>query len=229
MPRSGTSMVEQIIASHPSASGVGEFGFWSDAMRRHEAVLRQESPGEPLRRKLAAGYLRALGARHPDAPRVVDKTPFNADYLGLIHTVFPRARIIYLRRAPIDTCLSCYFQQFSTEMNFSLDLSDLAHYYREHARLMAHWRAVLPAGALLEVSYEELTADQEHWTRRMLDFLGLEWDERCLNFHKTERAVMTASFWQVRQEMYRRAGARWHNYRKFVGPLLGLKDLEVRR
>jgi len=226
MPRSGTSMLEQIIASHPSARGVGEFGFWSDAMRRHEAAMRQEFPGETLRRQLAAGYLRALSARCSDAPLVVDKTPFNTDYLGLIHAVFPRARIIYLRRSPIDTCLSCYFQQFSTEMNFCLDLSDLAHYYRQHVRLVAHWRELLPASTLLEVSYEELTADQEHWTRRILDFLGLDWDERCLDFHKTDRPVMTASFWQVRQEMYRRGGVRWHNYRKFARPLLELKDLD---
>jgi tetratricopeptide (TPR) repeat protein len=226
MPRSGTSMVEQIIASHPSVKGIGEFGFWSDALRRHESAIRHGFPGEPLRRKLAAAYLRALSARCPDTPLVVDKTPFNSDYLGLIHAVFPRARIIYLRRSPIDTCLSCYFQQFSTEMDFSMDLSDLAHYYRQHARLVAHWRDVLPVGTLLEVRYEELTADQERWTRRILDFLGLEWDERCLNFHKTDRAVMTASFWQVRQEMYRRAGARWHNYRKYIRPLLELKELD---
>jgi hypothetical protein len=226
MPRSGTSMVEQILASHPAVSGAGEFGFWSDAMRRHEGALRQEFPGEPLRTKLAAGYLRALGARCPEAPRVIDKTPFNANYLGPIHAIFPRARIIHMRRSPIDTCLSCYFQQFSAEISFAMDLSDLAHYYRQHARLMAHWHDVLPAGTLLDVSYEDLIADQESETRRILNFLGLEWDERCLSFHKTERAVMTASFWQVRQEIYRRSGGRWRNYRKFIEPLLALQDLE---
>jgi len=229
MPRSGTSMVEQIIASHPLARGAGEFGFWSDAIREHESAIRSELPGEPLRRKLAAGYLRALSARCPDAPRVVDKTPFNSDYLGLIHAVFPRARVIYVRRNPIDTCLSCYFQEFSTGMNFSMDLSDLAHYYRQHARLIAHWREVLPAGTMLEIRYEELTGDQEPSTRRILDFLGLEWDEHCLDFQKTESTVMTASFWQVRQEMQRRAGARWHVYRKFIRPLLELKDLDRAR
>ena len=226
MPRSGTSMVEQILASHPAVSGAGEFGYWSGAMRQHEGAIRQEFPGEPLRRKLAAGYLRALGARCSESTRVIDKTPFNADYLGLIHTVFPRARIIYLRRSPIDTCLSCYFQQFSTDMSFAMDLSDLAHYYREHARLVAHWHDVLPAGTLLDVSYEDLIADQEGGTRRILAFLGLDWDERCLNFHKTERAVMTASFWQVRQEIYRRSGGRWHNYKKYIGPLLSLNDVD---
>jgi tetratricopeptide (TPR) repeat protein len=225
MPRSGSSLVEQIVASHPAVRGAGEFGFWSDAMRRNESATRHEFVGEPLRRTLAAGYLRALQARCADAPRVVDKTPFNADYLGVIHAVFPNARLIYVRRNPIDTCLSCYFQQFSADIDFAMDLADLAHYRREHERLMAHWRGALPAGTLLDVSYEELTTAQENTTRRILDFLGLEWNERCLTFHETERAVMTASFWQVRQVMYRRTGARWHNYKEFVGPLLSLGDL----
>jgi tetratricopeptide (TPR) repeat protein len=225
MPRSGTSLVEQILASHPAARGAGEFGFWSDAIRRHESAIRHEFPGEPLRRILAADYLRALRARCPDATHVVDKTPFNSDYLGVIHTVFPQARILYVRRSPIDTCLSCYFQHFSVDLNFTMDLADLSHYYREHQRLLAHWRGALPPGTLLDVPYEELTADPEIWTRRMLDFLGLEWNERCLDFHNTERAVMTASFWQVRQQIYRRSGGRWHNYEKFVAPLLGLRNL----
>ena len=128
-----------------------------------------------------------------DASRVVDKAPVNSDYLGLIYSVFPNARVIYMQRDPIDTCLSCYFQQFSPALNFTLDLSDLAHYYREHQRMMAHWRAVLPPGSILDVPYAELVADQETWTRKILDFLGLEWDARCLDFHTTERLVITAS------------------------------------
>jgi len=226
MPRSGTSLIEQIIASHPAVKGGGEFGFWSSAIRRHESVIRREFPDESLRRTLAAAYSRALSARDPNAPRVVDKTPFNADYLGVIHTVFPRARMLYARRSPIDTCLSCYFQQFSADLDFTMDLTDLAHYYREHEHLMTHWRSVLPAGTLLEVGYEELTADPEPATRKMLDFLGLEWNESCLNFHRAERTVMTASFWQVRQEMYRRSGGRWRNYKAFIGPLLSLGDAD---
>jgi tetratricopeptide (TPR) repeat protein len=226
MPRSGTSLVEQIIASHPAVKGAGEFGFWSDAIRRHEKAIRHEFPGESLRRTLAAAYSRALCARYPDTPRVVDKTPFNSDYLGVIHAVFPKARMLYVRRSPIDTCLSCYFQQFSADLDFTMDLADLAHYYREHERLMAHWRSVLPAGTLLEVRYEELTADPEPPTRRILEFLGLEWNEHCLDFHRTERPVMTASFWQVRQEMYRRSGGRWRNYKGSIGPLLSLGDAD---
>jgi len=105
-----------------------------------------------------------------------------------------------------------------------MDLSDLAHYYREHQRLMAHWRTVLPSGGILDVPYEELIADQEAWTRKILDFLGLEWDARCLDFHETKRSVATASSWQVRQKIYKDSVGRWHNYRKFIGPLKGLSS-----
>jgi tetratricopeptide (TPR) repeat protein len=226
MMRSGTSLAEQIIASHRSAKGAGELTFWSDAVHEHEAVVRQEPLGAPLRNKLAEAYLGALARHSVDAPRIVDKTPVNSDYLGVIHSVFPNARIIYMRRDPIDTCLSCYFQQFSPALNFAMDMSDLAHYYREHQRLMAHWHAVLPPGTILDVPYAELVADQEGWTRKILDFLGLEWDERCLVFHETKRAVITASYWQVRQKIYKDSVARWRNYEKWIGPLLGLRDLD---
>jgi tetratricopeptide (TPR) repeat protein len=224
MMRSGTSLVEQIIASHPAAAGAGELSFWNDAVRKHDALIRREPLGEGLRKELAEGYLSALARHSVDALRVVDKAPINSDYLGVIHSVFPNARIIYMRRDPIDTCLSCYFQPFSAALNFTMDLSDLAHYYREHQRLMAHWRAVLPAGAILDVPYAELVADQEGWTRKILDFIGLDWDQRCLDFHSTTRPVVTASYWQVRQRIYNDSVQRWRHYRKFIGPLLDLKE-----
>ncbi|HEY6824575.1 MAG TPA: sulfotransferase, partial [Steroidobacteraceae bacterium] len=147
-----------------------------------------------------------------------------SEYLGLIHGVFPRARIIYLQRDALDTCLSCYFQQFSPQMNYATDLANLAHYYREHRRLMAHWRNVLPPQSLLEVPYAELIADQEKWTRKIVDFVGLPWDARCLEFYTTERTVNTASVWQVRQKIYASSIGRWRNYQKFIGPLLELRD-----
>jgi len=224
MPRSGTSLVEQIIASHPAAVGAGELEFWSDAVRKHDALIGRELLGEPLRKELAEGYLRALALHSLDALRVVDKATINSAVLGVIHSVFPKARIIYMSRDPIDTCLSCYFQQFSPTLNFTMDLSDLAHYYREHWRLMAHWRSVLPPGTILDVPYAGLVTDQEAWTRRILDFIGLEWDQRCLDFHSTQRAVVTASWWQVRQRIYTDSVQRWRNYRKFIGPLLDLKQ-----
>jgi len=225
MMRSGTSLVEQIIASHPAAKGAGELGFWSDAADEHQTPMRQELLSETTRKKLAEAYLRVLETRSGDAARVVDKAPVNADYLGLIHSVFPNARIIYMRRDPIDSCLSCYFQKFTAGLNYTMDLSDLAHYCREHQRLMAHWLAVLPAGSILEVPYAELVADQEGWTRKILEFAGLEWDERCLDFQNTQRAVVIASTWQVRQKIYKDSVGRWRRYEKFIKPLLELRDL----
>jgi hypothetical protein len=227
MMRSGTSLAEQIIASHPAVYGAGELPFWGDVVRQHEAAIRQRLLDEPTRKQLAAAYLRVLEARSGGARRVVDKNMFNATHLGAIHSVFPKARIISMRRDPIDTCLSCYFQQFSMSLNFTMALSDLAHYYREHQRLMDHWRTVLPAGSILEVPYSQLVADPERWTRRMLEFLGLEWDARCLDFHKTQRTVATASAWQVRQKMYGSSVQRWRHYTKFIGPLRDLRDPEA--
>lgn len=226
MPRSGTSLGEQILASHPAVVGAGEIGFWSDALRKHESVIRRGLLGEQIRKQLAEEYLRILAGHSGDALRIIDKTPVNSDYLGVIHSVFPSARIIWMRRNAIDTCLSCYFQQFTQALNFTMDLSELAHYYREHHRLMTHWRAVLPPGTMLELPYEELVVDQEAWTRRVVDFAGLDWNGRCLNFHTTKRPVATASFWQVRQKIYRNSVERWRNYEKFVSPLLGLRELQ---
>jgi hypothetical protein len=218
MPRSGTSLAEQIIASHPTARGAGELPFWGSPTLR-EAGITQGILTETERPKVAEEYLRILETAAGSASRVVDKAPVNSDYLGLIYAVFPNARVIYMQRDPIDTCLSCYFQQFLTGINFTFDLSDLVHYYREHQRIMAHWRAVLPPGFILDVPYEELVADPETWSRKMLDFVGLEWDARVLEFHTNKRQVTTASAWQVRQKIYTNSVARWRNYEKFIGPL----------
>jgi tetratricopeptide (TPR) repeat protein len=224
MPRSGTSLAEQIIASHPAAKGVGELGFMDDKMMARGSELRRGLLGDSTKKHLADTYLCNLEARGGDASRIVDKALVNSDYLGAIYSTFPNARIIYMQRNPIDTCLSCYFQYFSPAMNFTMDLSDLTHYFKEHQRLMAHWRAVLPPGSILDVPYSELVADQEGWTRKILNFLGLEWDQRCLDFHITERQVVTASTWQVRQKIYKGSVARWRNYERFIGPLLSLSD-----
>jgi Flp pilus assembly protein TadD len=224
MPRSGTSLTEQIIASHPAAKGAGEPDFWLQAARMHHSEMRQRILGDTPRIKLAEEYLRVLERRCPGSSRVVDKTPANSDYVGFIHSVFPNARIIRMRRDPIDTCLSCYFQHFSTGMTFTQDLSDLADYHRVHQRLMNHWCGALPAGTILEVRYEDLVAHQETWTRKILDFIGLDWDERCLSFHETKRSVNTASAWQVRQKMYSQSVGRWRNYEKYIGPLKGLRE-----
>jgi tetratricopeptide (TPR) repeat protein len=222
MPRSGTSLAEQIIASHPAAYGAGELSFWGSPIIR-EAGITQGVLVETERFKVAEEYLRFLESASGNASRVVDKAPVNSDFLGLIYSVFPNAHVIYMQRDPIDTCLSCYFQQFLTGFNFTFDLSDLVHYFRGHQRIMAHWRAVLPPGFILDVPYEELVADQEAWSRKMLNFIGLEWDARVLEFHTNKRQVTTASVWQVRQKVYKSSVARWRNYEKFIGPLKTLK------
>jgi tetratricopeptide (TPR) repeat protein len=224
MPRSGTTLMEQIICSHPSAKAAGELSFWFDAAIEHETAIRKGLTDESVVKTLAESYLLTLRAHSEDALRIVDKAPLNSDYLSIIHRVFPKARIIYMQRDPVDTCLSCYFHGLPLTANFSLDLSDLAHYYREHKRLMGHWRTVLPAGTILDVPYADLVADQASWTRKVLDFIGLDWNEKCLNFEQTERPVATASFWQVRQKIYSTSVARWRNYEKFIGPLRRLRE-----
>ena len=225
MMRSGTTLVEQIISSHHFAHGAGELPFWAQVVAKNEPVIRRGEVDESLKRAWADQYLKTLQRCSADALRVTDKSTFNSDYLGLIHSVFPNARILYVRRDPIDTCLSCYFNQFSSAQNFTFDLGDLAHYYREHQRLVTHWRSVLPPGAMMEVPYEELVESQEKWTRRILEFIGLEWDERCMEYHTAERPVLTASFWQVRQRLYTDSLERWRRYEKFIGPLRELRDL----
>lgn len=226
MMRSGTSLVEQIIASHPQAVGAGELDFWNTNCNKLRETLRTEGPDGSLARKLADSYLKVLERHSTTAARIVDKSTFNTDHLGPIHLVLPQARLIYVQRDPIDNCLSCYFQDFANVASFTMDLQDLAHYYREHHRLISHWRSVLPPQALLIVPYAQLVADPETWSRRIVEFIGLEWDARCLQFHQTQRAVLTASNWQVRQPVYSRAVGRWRNYEKFVGPLLKLRELE---
>jgi len=225
MPRSGTSLTEQIIASHPATFGAGELRFWHDAVGRLGGTAMEAEPDDALLRDLAEECLRNLARLSVDAMRVVDKMPVNFMHLGLIHTVFPNARILHTQRNPIDTCLSIYFQDFKTTHPYANDLEDLAHYYREYHRLMAHWRAVLPSEVFLDVPYESLVDDQKGWSRRIIAFIGLDWDERCLDFDKTERNVHTASKWQVRQKIYTTSRERWRNYEKYVGPLLSLLEL----
>jgi tetratricopeptide (TPR) repeat protein len=224
--RSGTSLTEQILATHPAVFGAGELDFWDRASAAYEAAGRQGRDGAPLLPRMAEDYLERLAGLSSSAQRVVDKLPANFMNVGLIHAALPRARIIHMRRHPIDACLSIYFQYFSSAHPFSNDLDDLAHYYGEYRRVTDHWHAVLPGSALLEVSYEGLIEDQEGWTRRILEFVGLPWDPRCLDFQRTGRVVTTASKWQVRQKIHASSVARWRNYERFVGPLLSLMNLD---
>ena len=217
MPRSGTSLTEQILASHPEVHGGGELLYWifaADAERAATAERRAATIAE-----LGRGYLEGLATQAPDASRVVDKLPVNFRNIGLIHAALPGARFIHLERNSLDTCLSIYFQGFSAAHPYATDFGDLAHYYHEYRRLIAHWRDVLPPQTLLEVRYEDLVDDPEGWSRRMLAHIGLPWDPRCLEFHRTHRPVLTASNWQVRQPISKGSVDRWRRYERFIGPL----------
>lgn len=217
MPRSGTTLAEQILASHPEVHAAGEVLFWQFAADAELAAPAGERTATVA--ALGQRYLELFAALPAAKRRVVDKLPSNFKNLGLIHAALPQARFIHLERHPLDTCLSIYFQGFTAAHAYAADLSDLGHYYREYRRLMAHWRTTLPSEALLEVRYEALVDDPETWSRRMLDHSGLSWDPRCLAFHRTERAVLTASNWQVRQPISKGSIGRWRRYERFLGPL----------
>jgi tetratricopeptide (TPR) repeat protein len=229
MPRSGTSLTEQILASHPEVFGAGELRFWAEFWKRQSgaapAVLSAEV-NDVLLQEAAVRFETELQRHSPTALRVVDKLPGNFMHVGLIHAAFPNAHFLFTRRNSVDNCLSIYFQNFNNSHDYATDLDDLAFYYSEYCRLMAHWRKVLPPEVFLDVPYEALVEDQEGWSRRIIEFTGLEWDERCLSFHETERRVGTASNWQVRQKIYKTSKERWRNYERHVGPLLPLLELE---
>jgi tetratricopeptide (TPR) repeat protein len=222
MLRSGTTLAEQILASHPAAFGAGELPFWSNALNELRTAGSPTPPRDAALGHLSVDYLRLLDSVSSDALRVVDKMPTNFAFLGVIRAVLPHARIIHLQRHPLDTCLSIYFQNFDAAISYANELGDLAHYYREYRRLMQHWRGLFPADVMLEVPYEELVSDQESWSRRMIEFIGLPWDPACLEFHRVRRTVLTASKWQVRQKINSAGVGRWRNYARHLGPLQDL-------
>jgi tetratricopeptide (TPR) repeat protein len=220
-PRSGTTLVEQIAASHPDVFGAGERkDIYPIAMAlgggNGVAAHRWNIESVKTAAKTQLDVLRALGGA---ASRVIDKMPDNVLQLGLISLLFPSARVIFCRRGPQDNCLSCYFQWFKNGNLWSYDLADCGRRFLEIDRLANHWLRVLPL-KMLEVQYEDMVADLEGQSRRLIDFLGLSWNAACLDFHKTQRTVVTASTWQVRQPIYTRSVGRWRNYEKHLGPLL---------
>jgi tetratricopeptide (TPR) repeat protein len=227
MPRSGTTLAEQIVASHPLAAGAGErkeIGHISKnlAIATYPSPMLWDRGAVRSEAETHLAFLRRFGS---EALRIVDKMPDNIFNLGLIAVLFPRARVVIARRDPRDVCLSCHFQSFSAGLGWSNDLADCAFRVRETERLIRHWRAVLPL-PMFEVQYERLVADLEGESRRLIEFLGLDWDPACLEFHKTERAIVTASLWQVRQPLYTRSVERWRHYHESLQPLVeALGDL----
>jgi hypothetical protein len=227
MPRSGTTLVEQIAASHPAVIGAGELrdiDRIAAATGRNPAAWDRQVIGTAAAAHMdrLRGLTRA-DTRGGDAvnsiERVIDKMMGNVFELGLIATLFPAARVIVCRREPRDNCLSCFFQYFASGNTFSYDLADCGHRYVQVERLLKHWQQVLPL-PMFTMQYEELVADLPGQSRRLIDFLGLPWDPACLQFHRTERAVITASGWQVRRPIYNDAVGRWRNYAKHLKPLL---------
>jgi tetratricopeptide (TPR) repeat protein len=227
MMRSGSTLVEQILASHSEVFAGGEIPHFETAIIEE---LRQYGPApypDAVRSLngawvdgLAARYLRSLTAEAPAAQRVTDKLLGNFNYLGLIHLALPQAKIIHTMRDPLDTCLSCFSKLFSDGVAMAFDLEELGRYYRHYARLMAHWRAVLPPGVMLEVRYEDVVQDLAGQARRIVAHCGLDWDDACLAFHRTERPVRTASVVQVRQPIYASSVGRARKLRALLGPLI---------
>ena len=227
MPRSGTTLVEQILASHPQVFGAGELKYFSDIVGERAkqsgveeiAELISGMPGEQYR-QVGASYLERIRTLAPQAARITDKMPSNYVYLGFIHLALPKAPIIHTVRDPVDTCISCFSKLFTEEQNYSYGLAELGRYYRGYQALMAHWHRVLPPGRILDVHYEDVVTDLERAARRIIAYCGLEWDRRCLTFHKTERPVRTASAMQVRRPVYMSSVGRRHQYEAFLAPLL---------
>jgi len=227
MMRSGTSLVEQIIATHPKAFGAGELSDMRNVVADLMGITTHEMPfmTNPGAIRPAAfdrgsrAYLSRLRKFAPWATRISDKHPFNAMHLGPIALMLPGAHVVHCLRDPIDTCLSCYLHNFAGASTMFCDLSHLGHFYRGYRRLADHWHEVLDI-PILEFRYEDLVEDQEGQTRRLIDFIGLEWDEACMYFYETDRVTMTASNEQVRRPIYKTAVKRWKKYEEHLGPLI---------
>jgi tetratricopeptide (TPR) repeat protein len=228
LPRSGSTLIEQILASHPQVEGTMELAEIPRLVGQLQGrEIRDEAPRYPaILRELTMADCAALGERYLNDTRVyrtgqarfIDKMPNNFRHLGLIHLILPNARIIDARREPLACCFSNFKQLFASGQEFTYSLTDIADYYRWYVELMAHWERVLP-GKVLQVQYEELVADLEGQVRRMLTYLGLEFEPRCLEFHRTERSVRTASSEQVRQPLYQDGLEQWRHFEPWLGPL----------
>jgi hypothetical protein len=220
MPRSGTTLTEQILSSHPSIAGAGELKLIDQIRQEIVGNHGQRSQQETTypdalallergrTRELADQYLSHLDAYRTDETRVTDKMPTNFMHLGLIALLFPGATVIHCRRNPLDVLVSCYCQNLNAPF---CDLEQLVHYHRQYRRMMAYWNEVLPL-PIHSVDYESLVTDPEPNSRKLIEHCGLDWDDRCLRFHKNERAVHTPSKWQVRQPMYSSSIEKWRRF-----------------
>ncbi len=227
MPRSGTTLAEQILSAHPQVCGAGELPYIGNFVRHLQTDPHILLPypacmsfvSQSKLDEMAGQYLAQIRNFSADALRITDKMPQNFLHLGLICQLFPQARIIHCKRDPRDTGLSIYFQNFLDTHTYAFDLANIAAYYAQYERLMAHWKT-LPYMEIFELSYEELVEDQERLSRAMIEFAGLEWDDACLRFYESKRAVGTASFQQVRNPIYKKSAGRWKRYEKYLEPFI---------
>lgn len=230
MPRSGTSLVEQIVSSHPQVYGAGELKYISQLIQNLAGKFSNQA-GYPACLNLlnpinscgiAQKYLDQLNelvsGNKEHILRVTDKMPGNFTNLGLISLLLPNAKLIHCRRNPMDSCFSCFTQHFTQVIVYTRTLEDLGHYYQLYEDLMTHWHHVLPT-KILDVQYENMVENTEEMSRKIIDYVGLEWDDACLNFHQTERKVKTASLEQVRKPIYSSSVGKWRNYEEFLEPL----------
>jgi tetratricopeptide (TPR) repeat protein len=219
MYRSGTTLVEQILSSHPDIAAGGELTVWTPGDIEVDLRTGEFDPQRSRSRSAVAKYLSVLQKKGPSAARVTDKLPFNCLRLGAIHALMPNARIIHCRRDPVDTCLSIYSHLLKSRVTFAARKGDLAFCYQQYLRLMNHWREVLPADVFMEVDYERLIVDRETETKRLVAFTGLDWNELCLRPEHNTRAIDTASAWQARQPVYETSVQRWRHYEPWLGEL----------
>jgi tetratricopeptide (TPR) repeat protein len=217
MYRSGTTLAEQIVSSHPDITAGGELTVWTPTDMEIDATTDEFDPDSS--RSAIAKYLSVLQKIGPSASRVTDKLPFNFLRLGAIHSLMPRARIVHCQRDPIDTCLSIYSTLFNSRVNFAASKADLVFCYQQYLRVMDHWRKVLPADIFLDVQYERLIVDRESETRRLIGFTGLDWNDLCLQPEQNKRSIGTSSAWQVRQPVYTTSLHRWRRYEPWIGEL----------
>jgi len=219
MIRSGTTLLDQILSRHPMVASAGEINFWTSP--GPGSLMREFLRGKIDRAKVSdvcQAYRIQLRAAGPTKGRIIDKMPMNFLGLGLIHLLFPNARIIHCRRNPIDTCLSIYVTELGTpRANFAVSRRNILFMYKQYLRLMEHWRAVLPADRFIEVDYETVVSNQEAEVKRVVDFLGLDWDEACLNVRENHGIVTTPSAWQARQPIYKTSVERWRRYEPWLG------------
>ena len=222
MPRSGTTLIEQILASHPALFGAGEL-LTLQNLANKAVIYKNDSPrweaNLPTLRQIGREYLEQVWKLAPHARYITDKMPENYTYLGMVHLMLPNARIIHALRNPMDSCFSCYALNFKSGHAYTHDMEALGRHYSRYRKLMEFWHEVLPPGRILDLRYEDMVADPEREARRLLDYLGLPWDPACLKFYETRREVKTASVTQVRQPIYSSSVARWKHFEKHLGPL----------